>query len=76
MAFENELKDKLLAWLNDEAKTTSQNILDGCCKSFEEYKERCGRLRALWEAGDALESIDRQLMNPNQEAKHDHSLTS
>lgn len=63
MAFENELETKLLGWLAKESNSISQSILDGSCKDFSDYKERCGKLRAFWDTADELKRIHRQSHN-------------
>lgn len=60
MAFENELQKLLHNWLAEQSNSLSQSILDGSCKDFAEYKERCGKLRAMWETEDEVKRIQRQ----------------
>lgn len=74
MAFENELANQLNKWLAEQSNSVSQTILDGSCKDFAEYKERCGKLRALWDCGEELLRIQRQ--RNNLEAIEDDTVTN
>lgn len=63
MAFENEIANALNKWLAEQSNSISQTILDGSCKDFAEYKERCGKLRALWDCEEELLRVQRQRNN-------------
>ena len=60
MAFENELAKELHKYLVEQSTAVSEIILDGSCKDIEEYRARCGRLRALWDVSTKMEDIQKQ----------------
>lgn len=61
MSFDSELQNKVEGWLDAEYKNRAGHIVDGACKNFEEYKERCGELRMIREIGKSLHEFVREI---------------
>lgn len=76
MSFENELQGRLQKWLAEQSRMISETILDGSCKDFAEYKERCGKLRALWETETEMRRATRRLNSLDNEGEEDGDTTT
>lgn len=61
MAFENELKERLLAWLDHQVEVRASAILDGSAHDLATYKERCGYIQALRDVSNAIIQIQREI---------------
>lgn len=74
MSFDSELQNKVEDWLDAEYKNRAGHIVDGACKTFEEYKERCGELRMIRETGKALGQIVREINDVPVQNKEGETL--
>lgn len=75
MAYENELESQLHKYLSKQSQSLSETILDGSCKSFDEYRERCGKLRALWDMDKEIERLRRERYAPQTQEADDDTFT-
>lgn len=60
MQIYNELAASLEAWIDAKAEARAGAVLDGSCKSFEQYRERCGYIAALNDIKTVIQEWQRQ----------------